>query len=71
MKDMKSNFSNNINYLYNSNNKKNLTKFSKNNNINSMKFKYIIRLNNEKLYNQFIVKLILLMEDWLLIIWIL
>ena len=54
MKDIKVNYSNN-NYLYMNNlkfsNKNNLTKSSKNNNINSVRFKNIIRLNNDKVYN--------------------
>ena len=63
MKDMKANYSNN-NYYYNYNlkaNKNNLAKSLKNSNnkivkndkdyINSVRFKNVIRLNNEKIYN--------------------
>jgi len=55
MKNMKVNYTNNNNYIYMNNlkssNKNNLTKSSKNSNINSIRFKNLIRLNNEKVYN--------------------
>ena len=60
MKDIKVNYSNSNNYMYINNikinSKNHLTKSSKNNRINneymnSVRFKNIIRLNNEKIYN--------------------
>ena len=57
MKNMKVNYTNNNNYIYMNNlkssNKNNLTKSSKNSNINSIRFKNLIRLNNEKVYNYY------------------